>query len=146
MAVGYAAVALLVIAAGWGVFTGGKSIVNGAENLREKQLAWVNRDAAPANEARDQAFNENNAVTLCDLNMQSQAIAQAAYRAAWSWRIERRGEVVAIRRNFTVTNPFGIEMPGEYACLVAATTNRIVGLQYESAGSMITIPGELLRQ
>src|SRR5690606_31037648 len=39
---GYVALGLVVIALAGAVYVGGKAVVNGARDLREKQLAWVN--------------------------------------------------------------------------------------------------------
>lgn len=128
------------------VYAGGKAILGGAADLREKQLAWVNRDATPGDSAPNRGANETEAVTLCDLNMQSQATARSAYRSAWSWRIERRDGIMAVRRGFSARNPYGVDVSGEYTCLVAEASNRIVGLQYEVAGLTVTVPGTDLQQ
>lgn len=128
------------------VYAGGKAILGGAADLREKQLAWVNRDAAFDDSAPNQGASESEAVTLCDLNMQSQATARSAYRSAWSWRIERRDGIVAVRRAFSARNPYGVDVSGEYTCLVAEASNRILGLQYEVAGLTVTVPGTDLQQ
>lgn len=143
---GYVALGLVVIALAGAVYAGGKAVMNGARDLREKQLAWVNRDAGTADDGRDQAFNETDAVTLCDLNMQSQAISRSAYRSDWSWRVEQRNGVMAVRRGFSVSNPYGVDMSGQYTCLVGEATNRIVGLQYEVGGLTVTVPGSELQQ
>lgn len=139
-------VALVLIGVVAVFYIGGKAILGGAADLPENQLALVNRDATSGESAPDQASSETEAVTLCDLNMQSQATARSAYRSAWSWRIERRDGIVAVRRAFSARNPYGVDVSGEYTCLVGAATGQIFSLQYQVAGTKITIPGEMLQQ
>ena len=147
-AVGYVVLAILaalVIGGGCLVFLGGKAVVNGAKDLRAKQLAWVNRDDR-SDGATSDGFRESEAVTRCDMNMQGQAASPSSYQSEWSWRIQRHEGMVAVRRGFSITNPVGVKLAGTYTCLLGSSTNEIVGLQYEVAGVVTTIPGAELRQ
>jgi hypothetical protein len=143
---GIVGIGLVLIALAAVLYAGGKAILGGATDLPEKQFAGVNRDATSGDGAPDRGANETEAVTLCDLNMQSQATARSAYRPAWSWRIERRDGILAVRREFSARNPYGVDVSGEYTCLVAEASNRIVGLQYVVAGIAVTVPGANLQQ
>lgn len=124
-----------VAGAGW-------LIVGGLMGAHERPEKPASADAfAPQLPA---GFDSSRAVTLCDLNMQRQAISPSAYRSDWSWKIATEGQVVAIRRGFQATNVMNVAIRGEYTCLVAATTGRIIGLQYRDGDREITIPGSSL--
>lgn len=127
--------AALVAGAGW-VIVGG---VLGAHERPEKP-ASVDAFAPEL----PPGFDTTRAVALCDLNMQRQAISPSAYRSEWSWKIATKGEVVAIRRGFQATNLMNAAIRGEYTCLVAATTGRIIGLQYRDGDREITLPASSL--
>lgn len=127
--------AALVAGAGW-------LIVGGVLGAHERPEKPASVDAfAPE---LPPGFDSSRAVTLCDLNMQRQAISPSAYRSEWSWKIATEGEVVAIRRGFQATNVMNVAIQGEYTCLVAATTGRIIGLQYRDGGREITLPASSL--
>lgn len=91
-------------------------------------------------------FDPTYSLTLCDLNMRAQLVSPNSYRADWQRQIREQSGMIAIRRGFVARNPMGVDVRGAYICLVGASTNRIVGLQYEMAGASITIPGSELHQ
>ena len=89
-------------------------------------------------------FDSTSSVTLCDMNMRAQVAVPSSYRAAGQWRIAEREGMMGISRAFTAQNRMGVELPGEYTCLVEGRTNRIVGLQFMDGGRTVTLgPGDL---
>lgn len=89
-------------------------------------------------------FDSTYSVTLCDMNMRAQVAVPSSYRAAGQWRIAERDGLMGISRAFTAQNRMGVELLGEYTCLVDGRTNRIVGLQFVDGGRTVTLgPGDL---
>ena len=92
------------------------------------------------------SFDSVNSVALCDENMRLLVKSPSSYRSEWGRRIQERDGVVAIRRKFTAQNAMGVDLSSEYTCLVGASTNKIIGIQYDDAGRTVTVPGDQLRE
>lgn len=137
----YAVGVALVITLNWGALLGVKGFVDGAGDRQRNQPMSVTMTATK----RAGQLDETEAVTLCDLNMQAQTVAQSSYRGDWSWQIERRDGLVAVRRGFAVKNLLGVELNGKYVCLIGEEASRLVGLQYDIGGQTVTVPGSELQ-
>jgi hypothetical protein len=140
--VGGGMILLCLIGAGWALLAVGDWIKDGLVSARRAQLAdardYLNQPARPP--------SMTEAVTVCDLNMKAQTFAPSAYRAEGAWTIDERDGLIAIRRGFSARNPMGVDIAGAYTCLVGASTNRLIGLQFEIGGHVTTVPGSALRQ
>jgi hypothetical protein len=143
LALGAAVLLIGVVVLGAALYFGGRAALAALGGFGR----WLDIPAASNRpKPSKSSTGETEAVTLCDLNMQAQAFSTSSYRSDWTWRIVRQDGVMAVRRGFTAKNPYGVDVSGQYTCLVDEATKRIVGLQYEAAGLTVTVPGSRLRQ